>query len=153
MSILYKTIALIAHDARKADMIEWVKYNAKFLLKNKLVCTGTTGTLIKKVLDEYCNENNIDLANVTKMKSGPMGGDAQIAALVVEGKIDLCVFLIDDLTANPHEADIMMLLRQCRIHNIPVACNRHSADLMITSELWGTEYTPSEPTYQKFERK
>lgn len=147
------TIALIAHDARKADMIEWVKYNAKFLQKNKLVCTGTTGTLIKKVLDYYCEENDIDIVNITKMKSGPMGGDAQIAAMVVEGNIDLCVFLIDDLTANPHEADIMMLLRQCRIHNIPVACNRHSADLMITSDLWGTDYLPSIPTYQKFDRK
>lgn len=82
-----------------------------------------------------------------------MGGDAQIASLVVTGDIDMCVFLIDDLSANPHEADIQMLLRQCRIHNIPVACNRHSADLMITSGLWGTDYKPSVPTYQTFERK
>ena len=67
--------------------------------------------------------------------------------------IDLCVFLIDDLSANPHEADIMMLLRQCRIHNIPVACNRHSADLMITSKLWGTKYSPSKPKYAKFNRE
>ena len=86
------------------------------------------------------------------MLSGPMGGDAQIAAMVVEGKIDLCIFLIDDLTANPHEADIQMLLRQCRLHNIPVACNRHSADLMLTSTLWGTKYAPSDPTYNKFKR-
>lgn len=148
-----KTIALIAHDARKADMIEWVKYNAEFLRKNKLVCTGTTGQLIKETLDKYCDEKNLDKVSILKMKSGPMGGDAQIAALVVEGKINICVFLIDDLTANPHEADIMMLLRQCRIHNIPVACNRHSADLMITSDLWGTDYSPSIPTYQKFDRK
>ena len=70
-----------------------------------------------------------------------------------EGKIDMCVFLIDDLSANPHEADIQMLLRQCRIHNIPVACNRHTADLMITSDLWGTNYEATEPTYQKFDRK
>ncbi len=91
-------------------------------------------------------------SNVTKMLSGPMGGDAQIAAMVVEGKIDLCIFLIDDLTANPHEADIQMLLRQCRLHNIPVACNRHSADLMLTSSLWGTRYAPSDPTYNKFKR-
>ena len=83
----------------------------------------------------------------------PLGGDAQIAAMVVEGEIDLCVFLIDDLTANPHEADIQMLLRQCRIHNIPVACNRHTADLMITSDLWGTDYIPTMPTYIKFDRK
>jgi len=142
-----KTIALIAHDRRKGDMIQWVEHNSDTLSKNLLVCTGTTGGLIEKAL----RNKNIE-PEIIKMNSGPMGGDAQIASLVVEGKIDLCVFLIDDLSANPHEADIQMLLRQCRIHNIPVACNRHSADLMITSELWGTDYIPSIPTYQKFKR-
>lgn len=145
-----KTITLIAHDARKSDMIEWVIFNAKTLLSNQLICTGTTGGLIEKALKDYVGDTYV--SNVTKMLSGPMGGDAQIAAMVVEGKIDLCVFLIDDLTANPHEADIQMLLRQCRLHNIPVACNRHSADLMLTSSLWGTKYEPSEPTYNKFKR-
>jgi methylglyoxal synthase len=145
--IIDKTIALIAHDTRKSDMIDWVKYNSGTLIKNKLICTGTTGTLIEETLQHM----NLD-PDVTKMNSGPMGGDAQIATMVVEGKIDLCVFLIDDLSANPHEADIQMLLRQCRLHNIPVACNRHSADLMITSDLWGTDYVPSVPTYQKFNR-
>jgi methylglyoxal synthase len=149
-----KTIALIAHDARKADMIEWVKHNVETLYNNKLVCTGTTGSLVEKTLEEYASENNIsEPFHLTKMKSGPMGGDAQIAALVVEGKVHLCVFLIDDLSANPHEADIMMLLRQCRIHNIPVACNRHSADLMITSDLWSTSYKPTNPIYRKFSRE
>jgi len=143
-----KTIALIAHDRRKVDMIAWVKHNSDLLSLNTLVCTGTTGGLVEKALKEEGVEPEI-----LKMNSGPMGGDAQIASLVVEGKIDLCVFLIDDLSANPHEADIQMLLRQCRIHNIPVACNRHSADLMITSDLWGTDYIPSIPTYQKFERE
>jgi methylglyoxal synthase len=147
-----RLIALIAHDSRKSDMMDWVKYNAKFLQKNRLVCTGTTGTLIKKVMDEYCEEHCKPLVDIIRIKSGPMGGDAQIAALVVEGKIDMCVFLIDDLTANPHEADIQMLLRQCRIHNIPVACNRHTADLMITSDLWGTDYIPTMPNYVKFDR-
>ena len=153
MSIRDKTIALIAHDARKADMMEWVKYNVKTLQKNRLVCTGTTGGLVEKVIKEYAEKHDIDSIEIIKKKSGPMGGDAQIAAMVVEGKIDLCVFLIDDLTANPHEADIQMLLRQCRIHNVPVACNRSSADFMITSDLWGTDYEATEPTYQKFDRK
>jgi methylglyoxal synthase len=148
--ITHKTIALIAHDARKSDMIQWVIFNAETLLQNKLVCTGTTGGLIEKALAEIVGPEFE--SNVTKMLSGPMGGDAQIAAMVVEEKIDLCVFLIDDLTANPHEADIQMLLRQCRLHNIPVAINRHSADLMITSSLWGTKYAPTDPTYQKFKR-
>lgn len=154
MSIRNKTIALIAHDARKADMMEWVKYNVRTLQKNKLICTGTTGGLVEKVVQEYIDKNNdVENIEIIKKKSGPMGGDAQIAAMVVEGEIDLCVFLIDDLSANPHEADIQMLLRQCRLHNIPVACNRSSADFMITSGLWGTNYEATEPTYQKFDRK
>ena len=75
-------------------------------------------------------------ADIACMHSGPMGGDAEIAAMVVRKEIDLAVFLIDDLNPQPHEADIQMLLRQCRVHNVPIACNRYSADLMITSTLW-----------------
>jgi len=118
-----------------------------------LVCTGTTGKLIKECLDKYCESKNIDKVSIIMMNSGPMGGDAEIASMVVKDEIDLCVFLIDDLNANPHQADIQMLLRQCRLHDIPVACNRHSADLMITSDLWGTDYKPSLPTYQKYDRE
>ena len=88
------------------------------------------------------------------MNSGPLGGDAEIAAMVVRNEIDLAVFLIDDLNAQPHEADIMMLLRQCRVHNVPIACNRYSADLMITSNLWDDEfYKPMNPHYEVFDRK
>lgn len=149
-----KTISLISHDRRKVDMVSWVKHNAELLIQNTLICTGTTGGLVEQTLNEWINEyskESVEL-DIVKMKSGPLGGDAQIAAMVVEGNIDLCVFLIDDLNANPHEADIMMLLRQCRIHNVPVACNRYSADLMITSDLWGSDYQPTEPTYCDFKR-
>lgn len=145
--ITNKTIALIAHDSRKQDMVEWSRYNATTLLNNKLVCTKTTGTLVEKMLNELSDDVK---CNMTKTNSGPMGGDAEIAVMVVKGQIDLCVFLIDDLSAKPHESDILMLLRQCRIHNIPVACNRHSADLMITSDLWGTDYKPTKPKYTNF---
>ena len=141
-------VALVAHDQRKADMVEWVTYNAEMLSKHKLICTGTTGTLIYKALKKIGIE-----ADVTCMNSGPMGGDAEIAALVVRNQIDLAVFLIDDLNAQPHEADIQMLLRQCRVHNVPIACNRYSADLMITSTLWDDDdYTPSTPKYIRFKR-
>ena len=141
-------VALVAHDQRKADMVEWVIFNADMLSKHKLICTGTTGTLIHKALKEI----GID-ADITCMNSGPMGGDAEIAALVVRNQIDLAVFLIDDLSAQPHEADIQMLLRQCRVHNVPIACNRYSADLMITSTLWDDEtYVPTTPKYIKFNR-
>jgi len=143
------TIALVAHDRRKADMVEWAVFNATMLSKHKLICTGTTGGLIQKAF----NEKDID-ADITRMNSGPYGGDAEIAALVVRKQVDLAIFLIDDLNAQPHEADIQMLLRQCRIHNVPIACNRYSADLMITSSLWDDEtYVPKEPRYVKFDRE
>ena len=143
------TIALVAHDRRKADMVEWAVHNADMLSKHKLICTGTTGGLIKQAFDE----KGID-AYVTCMNSGPLGGDAEIAALVVRKQVNLAVFLIDDLNAQPHEADIQMLLRQCRVHNVPIACNRYSADLMITSTLWDSDdYQPTEPRYIVFERK
>ncbi len=142
------TIALVAHDNRKADMVEWAMHNANLLAKHKLVCTGTTGGLILNAL----KEKGID-ADITCMNSGPMGGDAEIAALVVRKQINLAIFLIDDLNAQPHEADIQMLLRQCRVHNVPIACNRYSADLMITSTLWDNDdYVPAVPRYIKFQR-
>lgn len=142
------TIALVAHDKRKADMVEWAVFNAEMLSKHKLICTGTTGSLIQKALQDKGVE-----VDITCMNSGPLGGDAEIAALVVRKQVNLAVFLIDDLNAQPHEADIQMLLRQCRVHNVPIACNRYSADLMITSTLWDNDdYVPKEPTYIKFER-
>lgn len=142
-------IALVAHDHRKADMVDWVKRNAGYLSKHSLVCTGTTGGLVKQAFSEL----GID-ADVECMNSGPMGGDAEIAAMVVRNEIDLAVFLIDDLNPQPHEADIQMLLRQCRLHNVPIACNRISADLMISSRLWDDpDYRPIEQSYIRFDRK
>jgi len=142
------TIALVAHDNRKADMVDWAVFNADMLSKHKLICTGTTGKLIQNALEEKGVE-----VDITCMNSGPMGGDAEIAALVVKKQVNLAVFLIDDLNPQPHEADIQMLLRQCRVHNVPIACNRYSADLMITSSLWDKEdYVPTEPRYIKFKR-
>ena len=143
------TIALVAHDHRKADMIDWAVFNGEFLSNHHLVCTGTTGGLVKRALIAAGFSPDVECMN-----SGPMGGDAEIAALVVKNEIDLAIFLIDDLNAQPHEADIQMLLRQCRLHNIPIACNRISADLMISSNLWGNEsYHPSEQRYEYFDRK
>jgi methylglyoxal synthase len=118
------------------------------LSQHQLICTGTTGGLIKSAF-----EKKGITADIICMNSGPLGGDAEIAALVVRKQISLAIFLIDDLSAQPHEADIQMLLRQCRVHNVPIACNRYSADLMITSTLWDNEnYAPLEPRYIKFKR-
>lgn len=141
-------IALVAHDNRKADMIEWAIHNAHFLSEHTMVCTGTTGSLI---LNAFAEEG-ID-ADIICMHSGPLGGDAEIAAMVVRKEVDLAIFLIDDLNPQPHEADIQMLLRQCRVHNVPIACNRYSADLMLTSTLWDdSDYVPTEPKYVYFKR-
>lgn len=143
------TIALVAHDNRKADMIDWAVYNSDFLARHHLVCTGTTGSLVTKAL----KDKGVHV-EITCMNSGPLGGDAEIAALVVRKQVDMAVFLIDDLNPQPHEADIQMLLRQCRVHNVPIACNRYSADLMITSTLWDdTSYVPMEPRYVYYNRK
>ncbi|MDR3347289.1 MAG: methylglyoxal synthase [Helicobacteraceae bacterium] len=142
------TIALVAHDQRKADMVDWAAFNASMLAEHKLVCTGTTGGLIKKAFEE----KGVN-AEIICLNSGPLGGDAEIAAMVVRQEVNLAIFLIDDLNPQPHEADIQMLLRQCRIHNVPIACNRYSADLMITSALWDDRtYMPSVPRYVKFNR-
>ena len=142
------TKALVAHDHRKADMVDWAVYNADLLSHHNLVCTGTTGGLIKAAFEE--KDIHVE---ITCMHSGPMGGDAEIAAMVVRNEVDLAVFLIDDLNPQPHEADIQMLLRQCRVHNVPIACNRYSADLMITSPLWDdVDYKPLSPRYIEFKR-
>ena len=142
------TIAIVAHDQRKIDMVEWAAHNAATLAKHKLICTGTTGKLIK-----YAFLDLGIMSEIVCVNSGPLGGDAEIAALVVRKEVDLAIFLIDDLSPQPHEADIQMLLRQCRIHNVPIACNRYSADLMITSWLWDDHsYEPTEPKYVRFNR-
>ncbi|MDR2533286.1 MAG: methylglyoxal synthase [Tannerellaceae bacterium] len=141
-------IALVAHDRRKADMVEWTLHNAAFLSQHHLICTGTTGSQISKAFADKGVSSDISC-----MHSGPLGGDAEIAAMVVRKEVSLAIFLIDDLNPQPHEADIQMLLRQCRIHNVPIACNRYSADLMITSSLWDDPtYAPSEPRYIHFHR-
>lgn len=142
------TIALVAHDKRKVDMVDWATFNADYLSRQHLVCTGTTGSLIQKAFEDKGIQ-----ADIKCMNSGPMGGDAEIAAMVVRHEVDLAIFLIDDLSAQPHEADIQMLLRQCRLHNVPIACNRISADLMISSTLWNDkDYVPIAQRYVAFDR-
>jgi methylglyoxal synthase len=130
-------------------MANWVEFNREYLRKHRLICTGTTGMIINNLLNDI--EDPANMTDITCVNSGPMGGDAEIAAMVVKGEVDMCVFFIDDLDPQPHEADIQMLLRQCRVHNIPVACNRYTADLILTSTLWSNEtYKPTKPTYELY---
>ncbi len=118
-------IALIAHDGRKADMVAFATYNRERLGRFRLVATSTTGRLL---------EEKVGLP-VTRLLSGPMGGDAQIAALVAEEKVRAVIFLVDPLSAHPHDPDIRTILRVCNVHNVPLATNVASADLMMASSL------------------
>jgi methylglyoxal synthase len=132
-----KRIALVAHDNKKANLLEWVKFNRGLLLQHELFATGTTGKLLEKELN----------VGITKMRSGPLGGDQQIGAKIAEGGIDLLIFFWDPLEPLPHDPDIKALLRMTVVWNIPVACNRASADFMISSPLMTKKYQRILPHY------
>lgn len=147
MNIL-KNIALVAHDNRKKDLIEWVEWNAEILLKHSLVCTGTTGRLIEEALQEYSDK---PLKNqIRKLKSGPLGGDQQLGALITEGEIDAMIFFWDPMQPQPHDVDVKALLRITVVYNIPIACNRATADFLISSPLISSEYKPALKDYSDY---
>jgi len=133
-----KNIALIAHDNRKKDLIEWVKSRKEILGGHFLCGTGTTATLISR-------ETGLP---VRAYKSGPMGGDQQIGALIAEGKVDFMIFFWDPLTSQPHDPDVKALLRIAVLYDIPVAMNRSTADFLITSHLMNEEYETHVITYK-----
>ncbi len=136
-----KTIALIAHDNRKKELLDWVKVNRATLLRHKMVCTGTTGRLVEEALSTDLNqETQIDLI---KFKSGPLGGDQQLGALFCSCDVDMMIFLWDPISVQPHDVDVKALLRIGVLYNLPIACNRASADFMITSPLLNGEYESS----------
>jgi methylglyoxal synthase len=125
-----KNIALVAHDNRKKDLLEWVKVNKEKLKLHNLFGTGTTSSMISK-------ETGLD---VYGYKSGPLGGDQQIGAKIAEGAIDFMIFFWDPMTSQPHDPDIKALLRISVLYDVPVAMNRSTADFMFTSEFIGKEY-------------
>ena len=125
-----KRIALVAHDNRKTDLIDWAFYNRTALAKHQLFATGTTGKMLEEKLDRP----------VKKMLSGPLGGDQQIGAMIAEGKIDVLIFFWDPMEAQPHDPDIKALLRLGVVWNIPFACDRASADFLFTSPLLNEKY-------------
>jgi methylglyoxal synthase len=128
-----KHIALIAHDHRKADLLEWSRYNRATLSAHELFATGTTGQLLA---DELQLPVNLYL-------SGPLGGDQQVGAAIAEGRIDLVIFFSDPLASHPHDVDVKALLRIAVLYDIPIACNRASADFMLSSPLMVTAYRGS----------
>ncbi|HDP75775.1 MAG TPA: methylglyoxal synthase [Bacteroidales bacterium] len=145
-----KTIALVAHDNRKRDLVEWVEWNWAKLLKHKLICTGTTGRLVEEALTKMKGKEADDHLQLTRLKSGPLGGDQQLGALIAEGKIDILIFFWDPMQAQPHDVDVKALLRIATVYNIPTATNRSTADFLISSPLIEQEYTPKLKDYSQY---
>jgi methylglyoxal synthase len=145
-----KRIGLVAHDNRKRDLLEWVAWNWKTLVEHELFCTGTTGMLIEKLLVEKTAEAKMKPPKINKLKSGPLGGDQQLGALIAEGKIDMFIFLWDPMQPQPHDVDVKALLRITVLYNIPTACNRASADFMISSRLMNSDYKRILIDYSKY---
>jgi len=125
-----KTIALVAHDNCKVDLVEWAAFNRDHLRDHRLIATGTTGTVLT-------HEAGLE---VTCVNSGPLGGDLQIGAMVAEGTVDMLIFFWDPLEPQPHDPDVKALLRIATLRNIPAACNRATADFLISSPMATTDY-------------
>jgi len=145
-----KNIALVAHDRRKKDMVEWVEWNWDILSKHKLICTGTTGKLVEEALIKKIGKDQVLKNKITKLKSGPLGGDQQLGAMVVDGKINFIVFFWDPMQPLPHDVDVKALLRIAVLYNVPIACNRSTADFMISSPLMNEEYHPMIKDYSTY---
>src|SRR5512133_871655 len=146
-------IALVAHDNRKRDLLEWVDWNWKILIDHDLICTGTTGALIEKLLLEKIGIAKKDKIRLKKLKSGPLGGDQQLGAMIAERKVDLVIFLWDPMMPQPHEVDVKALLRITVLYNVPTACNRSSADYMISSPLMDSDYRPAENDFSEYTKR
>ena len=145
-----KTIALVAHDNRKKDLAEWVDWNAEILIKHKLICTGTTGIMIEEIINKKIISETSKEIEIKKLKSGPLGGDQQLGAMIAEGKIDIIIFFWDPMEPQPHDVDVKALLRISVLYNIPIANNRSTADFIISSHLFDGEYTPILKDYSKY---
>ena len=128
-----KRIALIAHDNRKRDLLDWARFNRGTLVQHELHATGTTGALLAEALD----------VPVNRFLSGPLGGDQQVGAAIAEGRVDFVVFFWDPLEPHPHDVDVKALLRIAVVYNVPIACNRATADFVLSSPLMSEDYKPT----------
>jgi len=135
-----KNIALVAHDNKKKELIEWAVYNKAALARHSLYATGTTGTMLEKALEQ----------SIVKYLSGPLGGDQQIGASIAEGKLDMLIFFWDPMESQPHDPDVKALLRVAATWNIPVACNSATADFMLTSPYMHEQYEAALPDYTSY---
>ncbi len=135
-----KKIALVAHDNKKRDLLEWAKFNRDLLARHVIYATGTTGAMLERELG----------LPIHRFQSGPLGGDQQIGAKIVDNDIDFLIFFWDPLEPMPHDPDVKALLRVAVVWNIPIACNRASADFMISSPLMDSEYHRLVPDYDEY---
>jgi methylglyoxal synthase len=138
-----KQIALIAHDNKKKELIEWAKYNHVVMSQSDVIATGTTGRML---------ESEVGIS-VRCLKSGPLGGDQQIGALIAEGRVDILIFFWDPLEPLPHDPDIKALLRLAVVWNIPVACNRATADFLFSSHLLFSDYQRKLPDFEDYNNR
>lgn len=135
-----KKIALVAHDHKKWDLVQWAKFNRDLLAQHEVFATGTTGLILEKELG----------FGLTKLQSGPLGGDQQIGSKIVANEIDFLIFFWDPLEPQPHDPDVKALLRMAVVWNIPIACNRATADFMISSPLMDDAYDRLVPNYDEY---
>jgi methylglyoxal synthase len=138
-----KRVALVAHDGQKQSLIEWAKFNRNTLFEHEIWATGTTGGLLEAALD----------FPISKLQSGPLGGDQQIGAMIVEGKIDFLIFFWDPLEPQPHDPDVKALLRMSVVWNVPTACDRSTADFLISSPLMHRAYERLVPDYEGYRQR
>jgi methylglyoxal synthase len=143
LTLKRKKVALIAHDNKKHDLLEWARFNRNFLTQLDVYATGTTGKLLERELT----------IEIYKLQSGPLGGDQQIGAKIAEGDIDFLIFFWDPLEPHPHDPDVKALLRLAVVWNIPIACNRASADFMFSSSLIFEEYQRLLPDYEEYRNR
>lgn len=132
-----KRVALVAHDNKKDELLEWAMANKQQLAKHKLYATGTTGKILEEALGQY----------ITKFLSGPLGGDQQIGAMIAEGKLDIMIFFWDPMEAQPHDPDVKALLRLAAVYNLPIACNAATADFLFSSQYINEEYEAVQTDY------
>ncbi len=141
-----KTIALVAHDSRKKELLEWAEYNKTKLYNYKLYATGTTGKMLQTIV---VNDDNT--LQVVPLLSGPLGGDQQIGAMIAQGNIDMLIFFCDNLAVQGHQNDVSALSRLASLYNIPFATNRTTADMLLTSNLLeDKEYIPKKPSFSNY---
>ena len=138
-----KRIAMVAHDHKKSDLIEWAEFNKAVLARHELIATGTTGKLLEEKLDRP----------VKQVLSGPLGGDQQIGSMIAEGLIDVLIFFWDPMEAQPHDPDVKALLRLAIVWNIPIANDRATSDFLMTSPLMHREYETTIPDYSSYVKR